>query len=228
MHSHVRPWADRPLLVTNLLGGEEGLAGAGISLARLVPNPWMFLEATGEISQSDSVVFRPDNGNGLAYFGRMRAYRDITESSNLDLGASAAYGGSGTAQAAASRLFGLDGTFRYRPLRRAIYHRLLGRAELVWSQRPGTGRPGAFGAYVAADYQFARRWFAGVRLDRAARATDGTATDRGMSWLLTFWPSEFSQIRTQYRRTSYFEGAVANEGLIQLLFSIGAHGAHAF
>jgi hypothetical protein len=45
---------------------------------------------------------------------------------------------------------------------------------------------------------------------------------------LTYWPSEFSQVRAQYRHTSYGVGATANELLFQLQFSIGAHGAHPF
>ena len=52
--------------------------------------------------------------------------------------------------------------------------------------------------------------------------------DKGGSLLLTFWPSEFSQIRGQYRHTRYGEGIKANEFLFQFLFSIGAHGAHTF
>ena len=228
MHNHVLPWADRPLVTTNLLGGEEGIAGAGVSLARLLPNPWIFLEATGEVSHGDSELFRSPDSKALTYFGRLRAYQDVTESSNVDLGASGAYGSNGVTTNSTSRMFGLDATFRYRPLKRAIYRRLLARTELVWSRRTEIGGPAAFGAYVATDYQFARRWFAGVRLDRAARATDPMASDSGVAGLLTFWPSEFSQVRSQYRRTKYSEGAVANEVLVQLLFSIGAHGAHAF
>jgi hypothetical protein len=49
-----------------------------------------------------------------------------------------------------------------------------------------------------------------------------------MSWLVTFWPSEFSQMRGQYRRTRYAESETAHEVLFQFLFSIGAHGAHVF
>ena len=45
---------------------------------------------------------------------------------------------------------------------------------------------------------------------------------------VTFWPSEFSQVRGQYRRTNYAEGVTANEFLFQFNFSIGAHGAHVF
>ena len=45
---------------------------------------------------------------------------------------------------------------------------------------------------------------------------------------MTFWPSEFSQMRGQYRRTDYAHGPTANEFLFQFQFSIGAHGAHPF
>jgi hypothetical protein len=44
---------------------------------------------------------------------------------------------------------------------------------------------------------------------------------------VTFWPSEFSQARAQYRRIRYAEGT-SNEVLFQVQFSIGAHGAHPF
>ena len=52
--------------------------------------------------------------------------------------------------------------------------------------------------------------------------------DTGGSLLLTYWPSEFSQIRGQLRRTRYGEGLTANEFLFQFQFSMGAHGAHPF
>lgn len=53
--------------------------------------------------------------------------------------------------------------------------------------------------------------------------------DRSQSALLTFSPSEFTQLRGQYRRTRYGDRErVANELFFQVLFTIGAHGAHAF
>jgi hypothetical protein len=81
---------------------------------------------------------------------------------------------------------------------------------------------------VSGEYLFARGWFAGARYDLSDRAFDPTLRDRGASVLLTYWPSEFSQIRGQYRHTRYAERVNANEVLFQFLFSIGAHGAHAF
>ena len=86
----------------------------------------------------------------------------------------------------------------------------------------------AFGWYGAAELQFARRWFLGARYDWSERAEDPSLEDEGGSLLLTWWPSEFSQIRGQFRRTDYAEGLTANEFLFQFLFSIGAHGAHTF
>jgi hypothetical protein len=228
-HNHGLPFADRPLVVQNLTGGEEGLADYGITLSRLVPNPWLFLEATGQVYRGRSAVFDGTRRRDLAYVGRLRAYRDLGEASNLDLGGSFAFGTNDAGPGRHTRLLGVDATYRWRPLRRALYRRFLGRTELVWSRREEPdGRRDAFGLYVSGEYQLARRWFAGVRYDRSGRAREAGLTDEGASLLLTFWPSEFSQVRGQYRQTRFGEGRRADELLFQLLFAIGAHGAHPF
>jgi hypothetical protein len=211
LHNHVLPWADRPLVTNNLVGGEEGIGGAGISVARLIPNPWLFLEATGQVFRGDSSdVFNAAKPGQLGYVAHVRGYQDVTESSNIDLGFSYARGhndADATVDEVSSgefttELFGVDATVRWRPLRRSIYRSFTGRSEWIWSRRDQpTGLQRSNGFYVAGDYQFARRWFAGFRGDRSDRATDASLTDSGQSFSLTFWPSEFSQIRSQYRRT---------------------------
>lgn len=229
MHSHVLPWTDHPLVSTHLLGGEEGLSDSGISLSRLIPNKFAFLELTGQVYRGESSVFRAPTRGDLSYVGHLRGYRDLAESSNLDLGGSFAYGHNDAGPSSTTRLFGVDATFRYRPLRRAIYTRVLARTELVWSRRhEPTGTQDAFGGYGHLEYQFARRWVAGVRLDYSERATDAALADKGGSFLMTYWPSEFSQVRAQYRYTRLGDGPRNNELLFQFLFAIGAHGAHAF
>ena len=229
MHNHTLPWTDRPLVTDNLVGGEEGLADSGISIARLIPNPWFFLEATAQVYAGDSAVFQSPERSDLAYLGHLRGYQDLSESTNLDLGGSIAYGHNDSGPDSTTRLLGVDATFRYRPLRRAIYRQLLARTELVWSRREQpSGMQNSFGTYFELDYKFARRWIAGARFDYSGRADDASIKDKGGSLLLTWWPSEFSQIRAQYRHTRYGEGGTANELLFQFLFSIGAHGAHPF
>jgi hypothetical protein len=228
-HNHVLPFIDRPLVNRNLIGGEDALADAGISVARLIPNPWVFLEATAQVYRGDSAIFKAPTRGDLAYVGHLRAYQDLTESTNIDLGGSVAYGHNGVTADSATRLLGFDATFRYRPLRRSIYTHLLGRTELTWSRRQNlTQTANAFGGYGYLEYQFGRRWFAGARYDFSDRAENSSLTDKGGSLILTYWPSEFSQIRTQYRHTRFGEGRTANELLFQFLFAIGAHGAHAF
>jgi hypothetical protein len=237
MHTHVLPWADRPLVTQNLVGGEEGISMPGVSVSRLIQNPALFLEATGEAYYGFGDVFasRDDEKSKLTYVGRLRGYRDITEGTNIDIGGSYAIGPSAQDEDALpldakTELFGVDATFRYRPLRRAIYKRFQARTELVWSRPRSNGIAGAraFGYYGSGEYQFARRWFAGARYDRSAQAFDPSQVDKGGSFFLTFWPSEFNQIRGQYRRTDYGDGVKANEFLFQFNFAIGAHGAHVF
>jgi len=237
LHNHVLPWTDRPLVINNLAGGEDGNGGAGLSLARLIPAGTLFLEATGQVFRGDSgELFHASERGDLSYVGHLRAYRDLGESNNIDLGASYSRGhnASGVVDDVdvgrfTTDLFGIDAAYRWRPLRRSIYHSFIGRTEWIRSRRDQPlGRQDATGWYASGDYQFARRWFVGGRYDRSERADDAALLDKGGSVLLTFWPSEFSQVRGQYRRTNFAEGPVANEFLFQFLFSIGAHGAHPF
>jgi hypothetical protein len=100
---------------------------------------------------------------------------------------------------------------------------------LIWSQRQQfPSEQKAFGFYTSGDYQFGRRWFGGVRYDWSDRSRYANLTDKGVAATLTYWPSEFSQIRGEYRFTHYAENRDANELFMQLIFSLGAHGAHPF
>ena len=241
LHSHAMPTADRPLVTENLVGGEDGLSDSGMSVSHLVQTSALYLELTGEVFAGTSNVFQSPAPSKLNYVGRVRAYHDLTENSNIDLGTSYAFGPTDVGQVTTlpadtapptlnKSLYGIDATYRYRPLRRAIYKRLNLRTELIWSRQdlPAGDQTTAFGWYGLGEYQFARRWYLGARYDRSGRTLDGSLHDNGASFFMTFWPSEFSQIRGQYRLTNYAEGVRANEFLFQFNFAIGAHGAHIF
>jgi cell division protein FtsB len=230
LHNHVLPWTDRPLVTQNLVAGEEGISDAGLSLSRILPAPkGIFLEGTAQLFRGDTEgLFVANRRREVSTVEHLRAYHDITESTNIDLGASYARGNSPFGDGA-NQLYGIDATLRWKPLRRSIYHSFVGRSEFIWGRTrlaPSVARP--FGYYVSGDYQFGRRWLLGGRFDRSDRLTDTTLHDTGGSILLTYWPSEFSQIRGQLRRTRYGEKLTANEFLFQFQFSMGAHGAHPF
>ena len=163
------------------------MADAGISVARLIPNPWLFLEATGQVYRGDSSdVFTAAKPGELSYVGHLRGYQDITESSNIDLGFSYARGhnaaGSGRRRLVRRRSRRSCTASTRRSVGGRCGARSTGRSsaasELIWSRRdqPG-GLQAANGFYVSGDYQFARRWFAGVRGDRSD-ARDRRVADR--------------------------------------------------
>lgn len=238
MHTHALSWTDRPIVTGNLVAGEEGISDTGVSVSRLLPAGPVFLEATGQVFRGDSgdALFRTSTRRDLSYVGHLRGYHDLSESTNLDIGASYARGHNpaGLVDGAdlghfTTTLYGADATLRWRPLMRAIYRQFVGRSELVWSHREQfDGRQDGFGYYVSGDYQFARRWTAGARYDRSARADLASIVDKGASALLTYRPSEFTQIRGQYRHVHFGDAPAADEVLFQAQFSIGAHGAHVF
>ena len=166
LHTHALPWVDRPLVTQNLLGGDEGAQRRRRLGLEADPQPVVFLEATGEVYQGQNVRLFTRQRAAIWRTGRLRGYRDLTESTNVDVGGSSfASGHNDVGQDFTTRLFGVDATFRYRPLRRAIYRRFLGRTELFWSRRGRkAATSNAFGMYGQRDYQFARRWFAGAPL----------------------------------------------------------------
>ncbi|HJZ65909.1 MAG TPA: hypothetical protein VKD70_16395 [Candidatus Acidoferrum sp.] len=248
IHNHALPYIDRPLVTNNLIGGEDGIDDAGISLTRFLPAPknW-FAEGTAQVFRGDSSdVFSSNRRQDVSVVGHLRAYRDLTESTNIDLGVSYARGhnnaGIGTAfnpENFTTNLYGADATLRWKPLRRAIYHSFFFRTELFWSNRDQFSplnvfqTQHAFGLYSSAEYRMNRRWTLGGRFDRSGHATNANLTDTGFSGILTYWPSEFSQIRTQYRYGHLWDDRKgqftdANEILFQFLFVMGAHGAHPF
>src|SRR5437899_5476821 len=248
IHNHALPFIDRPLVTNNLVGGEDGIDDAGISLSRFLPAPknW-FVQGTAQVYRGDSSdVFSANRRQDVSVVGHLRLYRDLGESTNIDLGASYARGHNNAGMGPTfnpnnflTNLYSAYATLRWKPLRRSIYHSFLLRNEFFWSARDQLSplnvfqTQHAFGMYSYAEYRLNRRWTAGGRFDRSGRATNASLTDTGFSSILTYWPSEFSQIRGQYRYGHLWDVlndrfTNANEFLFQFLFVMGAHGAHPF
>ena len=180
----------------NLVGGEDGINDAGVSLSRILPSPkGLFLEGTAQLFRGDSENISPARGAAtFRPFGHLRAYTDLSESTNLDIGGSYARGHSPFADGN-NQFYGIDATLRWKPLRRAIYHSFVARSEFIWArtsvQSPVSYTSGAictapgpcvmppiapqrtlvkpFGFFVSGDYQLGRRWTLGGRFDRSER-----------------------------------------------------------
>jgi hypothetical protein len=234
-HPHVRPYADTPLVILNLLGGEGGISDAGLSVARLIPMPSeIFLEATAQVFQGTTEnLFDAHSRNDLEPLFHLKAYKDLSESTNLELGGSWTRGNGVEGPGLHTTLAGVDASFRWKPLRQGLYKSLLVRGEWMASERETAAGTTvrADGWYALAQYQLGRRWNVGYRHDESDHADDATLRDRGDSAILTFLPSEFSLVRGQLRQIRYAQPAgpvTATELLVQVQFVIGAHGAHPF
>ncbi len=235
-HNHSLPWVDRPLIAFNLLGGslseaDVGVKDSGVSISRSLPSPGgISLEATGEVYRGDSgTLFQSSRRRDISVLGHLTAYRDLTEATNVEVGGSYTRGHNDLGSTFTTQLYGLDATLRWQPTRPAVYRSFSARTELVWSRRQEvSGSQRAFGFFASAEYQLARRWFLGGRFDWSERARSATLHDSAGSLVLTFWPSEFNQIRGQFRHMRYAEGQTANEVFFQFVFAIGAHDAHSF
>jgi len=237
LHLHVLPWPDEPLPIVNLLGGEEGWKGTGVSVARLIPMPAdIFSELTAQVFRGDAEgLFEARKRSDLAYNGHYRLFKDLSEATNLDLGFSYGAGPNDMSTDEArrwTRLEAIDFTLRWKPLRTGNYRSASMRGELFRSRRDqpeeSGGKQTARGWFLSGEYQLAKRWFAGARVESSDHADDETKRDNGQAITLTFWPSEFSQVRGELRRRRYAGGVTANEALLQIQFAIGAHGAHPF
>ena len=173
LHTHIIPWTDRPLVTDNLVGGEEGIADAGISVSAADPESMDLPRSdwTGvpgrlggrlhvEQARRPQLRWAPawvsrhhrvdKHRSRLLVCVRAQRLRD-----RCPCGRRPVYDG----------LVRRRSTFRWRPLQRSIYRSFVGRSEFVWSRRdqPG-GLQNSAGFYVSGDYQLGRRWFTGVPL----------------------------------------------------------------
>jgi hypothetical protein len=148
-----------------------------------------------------------------------------------------------------SAVNGVDLTYKWKPVRMNVYKSFLWQTEALESRRhldvlmnPLT-TPSldpqiveASGGYSHVEWQFAKRWRVGSRYDWSGFPDDDRARERAISAIVRFLPSEFQEIRLQYKRTSRNDDAAlrfdGERDDSQLFFQwipvIGAHGAHKY
>ena len=236
--AHARAAVDRPAARdAQPVGGDEGISDAGHLGVAADPEPARCSSRRPARCSAATSGRLPGaaSARDLSYVGHLRGYRDLTEATNLDLGGVVRVRPQRTLEPSTSthaRLVGVDATFRYRPLRRAIYRRFLGadRAGL----EPATGRVGrrrrprsactrAASTSSRAAGSPARRYDYSERAARRRRWSTRAAPLSSPSGRAS---SARCAASTAARATR--EGVTANEFLFQFLFSIGAHGAHVF
>jgi hypothetical protein len=232
LHTIEYPW------VIQRFFGAEGLKGTGVWLARVFSPLGFYQEIQltavdrfGDPTEGLTVA-EPVNKKlgGLGYSARLRNYWDLSQSTNLEVSASAITGKreqpvSGLATDAVGvparqSVFGADVTFRWRPLQQGLYKSFIVQAELMRQQNEEdpdlsstagmssgiatyagpTRNP--LGGYIFARWQLTRRTYLSGRFDAVEDAFDDDATLRAGSGYVELFPSEFSKLMVGYEHVS--------------------------
>jgi hypothetical protein len=244
LHRHALPQTDRPLVETANFG-EEGLSAAGVGVSYLVPNPWdQYLLLTAEVANGlgetpqdaqGIPLEKPARGRSLGdfvYVGHAQSFFDLNDDNNIELGASvlANQPRSGTEE----EVYGVDLTYRWRPLRQAGYRQLLWRTEGYFTHLHTTDQgPSTFdtrGFYTYAEYRLAQTLWVGNRIDWTEIPGTSGKKEWGVFPYFTFSPLEFGYFRLGYQfvRSDRLQQKDSNRVWLQYNFSIGPHAAHSF
>jgi hypothetical protein len=223
---------DRPDVIVGYFG-EDGLAEAGATIARLLPNPWdLFMEVELDVlSGGNEVSFGGGSAKDLLYNLHYRSFFDLTPEQSLNLGASYATGVRQISESLPGRthLGGVDVTYQWKPLARGKYRSFLWQTELMGGTRETeAGENASFGLYSFARYQLGRRFYLGGRFDYSQSPEVPELSSRSGSVLVDFFASEFQRLRLQYKVTDWTSEPLTHRLFFQWFYLIGSHGAHKF
>jgi hypothetical protein len=233
-HLHALPWVEYPLVIRNFFG-EEGLTGEGVSVSRLVPNPWNhYIELTAEFFDNDNAtMFAGEQARSFTQLVHARDVITLSQASTLEVGLSAASGANNRGDGSHSTVEGADITYKWRPPQEGLYKSFLFQNEFLSSQKEtACGMQNAWGMYSAAEYQLTERLFAGARYDFSQMPDNPIQHETDLSAYLTFKESEFCFWRLGLQhdmRNFCLDGNMTDNQLwLQLNYTIGVHPAHSY
>lgn len=223
---HLETWDFADIMLVNkYLLGPENLSELGVEVSYLLPTPF-FLQVQGSFTNGDNdTSFDGKRKQDFLYQGRVTASFDPSANSTLLLGSSAATGFNASGFGNQTTLLEADLLWKWKPRENRA---LVWQTEYIhrWMQTPGASQDGGFYSYV--DYQFAKRWHAGVRYDHMGLPAGLVAKEWRVTPALTFNPTEFSRLRAQYEYDKPVGGRAVHAGFLQLEYSMGPHGGHPF
>lgn len=234
LHTHAFPFIDAPLIHQAVLG-DEGLNESGVSAAVLLPVNW-YSEITAQaFSLTNETLYGSHNSGDIGGLVHLKNLFDLTDDLTMELGLSGTMGQNQFAQN--SSVLGADLTFKWRPAVGGKYHALIWQTEYLNADREGMVDPASHlstalvsGMASWLQYQFAERWWVQTRQDYVGfTRSEGVPSENKTSFLLGFFPSEFSGFRVQYDFEN-IEGRGKTDQTVafQYNISIGAHPAHAY
>jgi hypothetical protein len=219
-HDEALPFVDRPPSIENIIGGES--ISEGVETSWLAPTD-QFIQVTlgaynsvgaERLDSPDTFGTFPGSQRSYSqwsYIVRPQTYFDLTDTMNLELGASWL-----TIPTDAHReLYGVDATFRHQPGTSSFYQGTVVGVEWLWNNEQfnnvvvgtdpvtgddilGSGRFRRDGGYTYFESFFGRRYSLGARYDYSQQIFASADRQRMESAFVTWQPSEFQRLRFQF------------------------------
>lgn len=265
LHDHAFFTVDRPNVLEDFFG-EEGLRTDGVALSWLVPGTGpVYLETISEVGSTGNDISFNARRRDLLYSQRVAAVFTLTANATLGLGVSGTKGTGGPSEQLideiddagltgivepndelASNIFGADLTYKWKPVQFNVYRSFTSQTEVLETHRRvqmldpsgdlSRRTVRSVGLYTMTEYQFAKRWRAGIRFDHTEFPDDDGAWERGASAIMRIQPSEFQEFRIQFKHTGRNDAGSAlfddinseNEWFVEWIPAIGAHAAHKY
>lgn len=224
-HLEARDFIDS-MLVNNNFFGPENLNELGVEFSALFPLPF-FLEFQGSFSNgANADSFGSMRKQDFLYHTRLSTSFDVSANATLLFGSSSAWGFNDTGPGNLTQFYGGDMLVKWKP---SQYRSVTWQTEYMarHMEIPGTTQTdGGFYTYIV--WQFLKRWHAALRYDQLGVPEGAIATEWRLTPALTFNPTEFSRIRAQFSHDKTQGATPLHTVFLQLEYSMGPHGAHAF
>lgn len=234
LHLHDLPTSDHSLVNQAFLA-PEALVDSGVSLSYLIPNPWnQYFEVVvqvlaGEGGGSESPTLSGDiSVDSPAINVHALWNKDITANWNMELGGSYLHGPSSPDNDLDINLFGADLTF-LRTDPGGGFNNLLLQSEFMYGSFPQNAgdTQHSWGAYLLAQQQINRDWYAGVRLDYTQNPGDSSQSVWAASPYVSWYWSEFLRFRVEYQHRGGDEDD-QDVVMFQVTWIFGAHPPHPY
>jgi len=227
-HQHALPQVDRPA-VHQAIYGEGGLGGLGASLSWL-PRPFLgsYNELWFQVTNDDNdVAFSGRGFDDPVFLLHETNYWDVSDSTYLELGVSAATGKNDLLGQSRSEVYGLDWNLNWTPPARSLYRGIDVRGEVMFRRKElEAGQEDITGLYTYGTFKLGRRWNVGLRGDWTE--IPGTAGQSlwGVSPYVEWTQSEFTHWRVQYTYNSKRldePDDSENKLFFQIVWAMGPH-----
>jgi hypothetical protein len=252
-HAHSDDFADRPL--THRIFLNKSFNDDGAEASYVLPTNF-YSEIGGGIFRGDDFPFGGSVSGLGGYSVFARVGNDVGDNQSWRIGAYTTQGDVNARStnetaitfAGESDLYVFDLRYTWAPTGNASNQEVIVQAEYFHREEVGIYNTGGglvqfnnetAGWYAQAVYKFAPTWRIGARYSdtRTAdvpAALVGTALDskghdpHAIAFMVDWTNSEFGRIRAQYNREELASGRIDNQGILQYVMSIGAHGAHPY